>query len=124
MRLITAILAMLLASGNLWAAWELVSESDGMGFFIDPSSIRQEGELRKVQTMTNLKQPDRYGALSLSITHEYDCQQVRVRMPSFTYHAERMAKGETLMRSNTPAAWNDVPPDTALMTIHKKVCAK
>ena len=73
MRLITAILAMLLASGNLWAAWELVSESDGMGFFIDPSSIRKEGELRKVQTMTNLKQPDRYGALSLSITHEYDC---------------------------------------------------
>lgn len=124
MRLTKSLLfALMLCACSAWAEWVKMTESDGTAFFMDPTTISQDGDLRRVGTLTNLKQRDKYGAMSLRITHEYDCKLDKVRMPSFSYHADHMAKGETLLSNSTPAPWNDVPPDTVLMAVRKIVCA-
>jgi hypothetical protein len=117
-------LALLLASSGAWADWVKLGETDEATFYIDPATIRKEGNLRRVWEMQDLKQKGRNGQLSFRARTEYDCNQDRIRILSLSTHSELMGSGKTLSRGSHPLEWEDIPPGTYFEAILKIVCAK
>ena len=64
-------LVMLIAS-PAWAGWEEVTRGSSSGnvFYIDPATIRKEGNRRKVWAITDLNKAGSLGELSIKIRKE------------------------------------------------------
>jgi hypothetical protein len=60
-----------LVTGAAWAEWLKVAENDSADYYIDPATIRKDGNLRKVWDMYNTKEPGKGGALSIRAKAEY-----------------------------------------------------
>ena len=54
-RLVLCLLLSLVAA-PAWAEWVQVSETDHAFYYIDPATIRKDGNLRKFWTIADLKQ--------------------------------------------------------------------
>ena len=67
-------LALLLVTGSAWAEWLKVGSSAEDTFYFDSSTIRVEGDKRKVWELVDYKQRDKYGAFSARMRNEYDCK--------------------------------------------------
>ena len=119
----TLLLALLLATSSAWAGWVLVAQIDTGDHYIDPETIRKDGNFVRVWEIRNLKQRDKDGELSRRTRWEYDCKQERSRLLSISSHSGPMAGGKTLT-SVTEGMWGwaDLAPDTVGSTVLKKVC--
>lgn len=124
MRLITTMLALLLASSGAWAEWVKVSEHKDTVFYFDPTTIRKDGNLRRVWELQDFKQRIEVVGLSIRSRGEYDCWKERSRTISIFAHSGPMATGETLVRSSDPGEWKVVSPGTPGGSILKLVCSK
>ena len=94
-------------------------------YYIDPASIRKDGNLRKVREIQNLNQRDEEGEMSRRLLSEYDCKEERSRILAISSHSEPMAGGVTLLSENySDDKWSAIPPDSVSETILKRVCAK
>jgi hypothetical protein len=121
----TLLLALMLVTGSVWAEWVMVSVSvTEQDFYIDKDTIRKDGNLRKVWSVNNLKQRDKYGGMSYRGRDEFDCKSERKRTLSVSLHSEPMADGKILFDEQGSGEWTDVPPDTPMARILKIVCAK
>lgn len=120
----TLLLALLLVTGSAWAEWVRVGESDAIEQYIDPATIRKDGNLVRVWTIQNLKQRHKNGELSLRVRYEYDCKQERLKFLSGTEHSGPMASGTELRSDIGSGQWNDIPPGTVGESVLKIVCAK
>jgi len=116
------LLALLLATSSAWAGWVQVGQVDSSDFYIDPETIRKDGNLVKVWQMSDLKKQTKEGVLSRRGRFEYDCKQERFRTLSITTHSEPMAGGETLDSLTPNGNWLDIPPSSAVAAILKIVC--
>jgi hypothetical protein len=120
----TLLLALLLVTGSAWAEWLKVGSSTEDTFYFDSSTIRVEGDKRKVWELVDYKERDKYGAFSARMRNEYDCKR-EVQILSATLHSKSMAAGKTLSNEQyTTEDWSDVPPATSALTVLKIVCAK
>jgi hypothetical protein len=124
-KLLLTLLASLLFTGSAWAEWVKVGSSTKDTFYFESSTIRVEGDKRKVWVLFDNKQRDRYGAFSARIRNEYDCKREKVQILSSTLHSEAMATGKTLSNDQyTTEDWSDIPPNTFAENLLKIVCAK
>ena len=98
----TLLLALLLVTGSAWAEWLKVGSSTEDTFYFDSSTIRVEGDKRKVWELVDYKQRDKYGAFSARMRNEYDCKREKVQILSATLHSESMAPGSNLRRRQHP----------------------
>ena len=56
----------MMLTGYAWAEWVLVAKSErGVFFYIDPASIRREGNLRKFWKLADFKDRDKSGYMSV-----------------------------------------------------------
>lgn len=122
MRLITTMLALLLASSGAWAEWMGVSKTDKAVFYIDPATIRKDGNLRKVWEVTDYRSRAEKGHLSFRSRKEYDCKLERFRFLSGSEHTGQMATGETINSYDASSPWFDIPPNSSSEHILKIVC--
>jgi len=122
--LLTLLVPLLLGTGSAWAEWVWVAESSIDDHYIDPATIRKDGNLVKVWEVNNLKQRHKDGELSRRARFEYDCKQERYRLLSFSFHSEAMAGGTTLISEIGSGQWRDVPPESMAEATSKIVCAK
>jgi hypothetical protein len=106
------------------AEWVKVSESDTSIHYIDPDSIRKDGNLRKMWQITDLKQREEGGVMSWRALHEYDCKEERLRLLSLSSHSNPMAGGVMLGSDDDPSTWDAIPPGSILARVLKRVCAK
>ena len=95
-------LALLLVTGSAWAEWLKVGFSTEDTFYFDYSTIRVEGDKRKVWEPVDYKQRNKYGAFSARMRNEYDCKREKVQILSATLHSESMAPGSNLRRRQHP----------------------
>jgi len=124
-KLLLILLATLVLTGSAWAEWVKVAENDIADYYIDPASIRKDGNLRKVWQIQNLKQQDKEGGeLSRRSRDEFDCKQERYRTLSVSEHSGPMASSTTLSSSEGPFRWREIPPGAIGETVLKIVCAK
>lgn len=107
------------------AEWVLVSETDTSAYYFDPTTIRVDGNLRKVWTIRNLNQRDKDGEMSTQSRREFDCKDERNRVLSLSTHSEPMANGKLILNLGAdPNGWQETPPGGIGALILKMVCAK
>lgn len=123
MRVVLCFLIALVAA-PAWAEWQKVAESDRAVTYLDPATIRKNGDIRKVWQIQDLKKREKDGTKSRRSFNEYDCKEQRKRLLSFSAHSERMAAGNTLFSNSEPEDWIPVPPSTSAEAALEIVCAK
>ena len=118
------LLGLLLAISSAWAGWVQVAQNDSGDFYIDPETIRKDGNLVRVWQLTDFKQRNKEGELSRRTRTEYDCKQERRRLLSLSTHSEPMAGGTTVANFTPDANWNEIPPGSVSEVFLKIVCAR
>ena len=119
------LLCLLFISGSASAEWVKFGETDNIYHYIDPTTIRKDGNLRKVWQIHDLKQRSKDGELSRRFRLEYDCKNERYRFLSISEHSGPMASGITLYQSTEEGnKWSDIPPGSKGEDALKIVCAK
>ena len=122
---ITAIvLALLLVTGSAWAEWVRVTGSETSDQYIDPATIRKDGNHVKVWEIQNLKQRHKDGELSRRARVEYDCKKERNRILSLSTFSGPMAGGTRLVDAGEVFKWEDIPPSSLFARVLKIVCAQ
>jgi hypothetical protein len=91
-------------------------------FYIDPETIRKDGNLVRVWTIYDEKRRHKDGQLSIRSREEYDCKQERYRYLSMSTHSEPMARGDTLESYPPDVSWREIPPGGAASFMLKIVC--
>ena len=123
-KLLITLLASLLVTGSAWAEWVLISGDDTVDHYIDPATIRKDGNLVRVWEISDLKTRSTAGDLSRRIRYEYDCKQERIKLLSFSTHSGPMANGTTLLSDSSDGEWLHIPPGSIGESVLKIVCAK
>ena len=93
-------------------------------YYMDPTTIRKNGNMRLVWELANLAVRHKDGELSRRSRQEYDCIKERWRIISFSTHSGPDASGVVIMNStsNDTFPWTDVPPRTVVSAMLKYVC--
>ncbi len=117
------LVCLLLVTNSAWAEWVFVARNDDSVYF-DPTTIRKDGNYRKVWEITNLPERGPNGEASFQYRNEYDCKDERSRILSLISYTERMAKGKDIYRDNEMSNWSDIPPRSFSAEMLKIVCAK
>jgi hypothetical protein len=124
-KLLLTLVTTLMLTGAAWAEWIKVVSSNEDTYYFDPSTIRVEGDKRKVWELIDSKLRNKYGAFSVRLRNEYDCKREKVQILSATEHSEAMARGKTLSNEQYATEdWSDIPPNTSAENMLKIVCAK
>ena len=121
MRILLCLLV--LGASPAWAEWVDVAETRSSLLYIDPSTIRKDGNFRRVWEMSDLKQRTG-GAMSRRILNEYDCKEERRRVISNTSFFEQMGHGSILISDDKLGEWQYIAPKTASSFVLEIVCAK
>ena len=100
------------------AAWVKVGETDDSVYYFDPATILKMGQLRRVWTLSDLKNREADGQMSRRALDEFDCAGERYRIISMSGHSEPMAGGQILFSGNPPEKWFKAGP-----AILKIICA-
>ncbi len=118
-------LVMVAVSGGAWAQWVEVSANErGTVFYVDPTTIKQNGNLRRYWMLTNLAKADKDGDLSYRALAEVDCKEERTRRLQEDYFRAPMASGQGSGGLSSPTEWRYVAPGTSGESLMKFVCSQ
>jgi hypothetical protein len=113
----------LLASGAAHAAWTPVDATETSYDYLDPSTVRVEGGLRRVWTLHDLAQVDADGDRSYRNLLEFHCPESRYRSLQTLFYAGAMGTGRMTGRTAQPGAWRPVQSASVAATVMLRVCA-
>lgn len=120
MRMLLCLLA--LAAAPAWAEWAKVAESSDATFYLDPATIRKDGDLRTVGTLRDLKEKGKRGEMSRRALEVHDCKEARHRTLSYALYPEPMSSGQLILTNDYVSRWAVTVPDTPLWDIARFVC--
>lgn len=121
-----AILAVVLAAVSGWAwaqQWVRVSRNALGVSYIDPGTIRINGDRRRYWHLVDLEKPDRDGGLSYRFIVEIDCKEERSRPLQGATFRGRMLDGGILVSHHGPFDWSYVAPGTPDAAAMRFVCS-
>lgn len=87
---------LMFAASPAWAEWVKVGRTDAAVHYVDPATVRKDGNLRQVWAMQDIVQSGDDDVRSIRTLQEYDCAQHRFRYLSLQAHSGPMAGGEIL----------------------------
>ena len=102
------------------------SSSRGVTYYIDPSTIVREGNIRRVWEIQDLGDKGPKGERSILAQVEYDCVDRRMRTLKATGKSLRMAGGEIIQLNIFSDEWVGLRPgkdDEATLKVLDTVCA-
>ena len=111
-------------SNATWAEWQFLGETEGetdadaTSFFFDATSIKKEGEIRRVWSVSNRNNASQRHPL------EYNCKKEQVRFLSYSKFSQPMAQGNILETDNFIGSWSYVAPKTIHEELLTRVCTK
>jgi hypothetical protein len=120
MRMLLCLLALVAAPA--WAEWVKVAESDDATVYVDPATIRQDGDLRTVSTLQDLKERGKNGEMSRRALEAHDCKEPRYRTLSYSLYPEPMSGGQLILTNDYMSRWAVNVPDTPPWDITRFVC--
>jgi hypothetical protein len=123
MRYIVTLL-LLTATVRAWAEWMEYAELVDRTYYIDTTTIRNNGDLRRVWELRDMKHSGPDGIISFRFLVEYDCKEARSRWLQAQGFSRPMAGGEILLRMNTPGEWEYVAPATVGKVAFEMVCGE
>jgi len=118
------ILLMALSSGPAYAEWVFVSGDDeaGMTVYVDPDTIRRQGDFVKMSHLSDRKIMEGYG--SIKTQREYDCAAARHRLLAASIFSGHMGQGELLEDNSKEGQWIPVAPGSSGQALWKFACGK
>lgn len=120
MRMLLCLLA--LVAVPAWAEWVKVAESNDATIYVDPATIRKDGDLRTVWTVHDLKEKGKSGEMSRRALEAHDCKEARYRTLSYSLYPEPMSGGQLLRTNDYVSRWTVSVPDTPPWDIARFVC--
>lgn len=130
--LVRLILPVLLCLGLLAPAsatkprWESVLLNDQGLFYIDPKTIREEGERKEVLSLLDYKKTQTTAAgkpyLSIEALVRINCRQRMARIIHLTYYSGNMLAGEVVERQGMLQEWHDIENGTPIQRIARRLC--
>ena len=120
---------LVLSSGPVYAAWELVSGDDeaGLTVYVDRDTIRRKGNLVKMWQLYDYKTVQAVAGdslLSIQRHNEYDCTEERTRMLAYRWFSSNMGKGRVVYKTAEEQPWAPVVPRSIDQTLWKVACSK
>lgn len=115
---------LIMLAGSAWAEWVVYGKDNEATGYFDPSTIRKDGNLRRVWELMDLSRRDENGEMSIRTRLEYDCMQERYRFLAGSTHSEPMAGGKTLRTQSENNVWEAIAPRTNAEKMLKIVCSK
>ena len=108
--------------------WLETSQHDDYVAYGDPSSIQRQGDIVKMSSMFDYKNPRRdipgKTYLSTKRRFEYDCKNRRARAIAGSAYAKHKAEGEILASDSSKYNWTAVVADSADDYLLKFACKK
>lgn len=127
MRKVFSMLVLAVVSANVAAEWVEVDSDETVTFFIDPTTIRRDGNLVRMWELLAYKTAQVRGSveyMSSKTQSEYDCKDEQLRTLSLSLHSGNMAGGEAVYGTNDPDKWRPVPPGGGVEALWKIACGK
>lgn len=98
-----------MASTPVEAEWVKAHDDIETVFYYD-AAIERQGNLVRVWTLEDLKQPGEAGELSRRWLNEFDCKERSVRVLSVAAFRGQLASGRVLVSSKKPSEWRRIRP--------------
>lgn len=112
------------ASFSVCAEWVKVKDADIANLYFDPTSVKRNGDLRRVWELTDVKATNVFGMKSSRSLSEYDCKTDRTRTLAIATFTGQMAAGNLIERSDVAGDWQYIAPGAVSDIILKRVCLK
>ena len=103
---------LLLAAGSAWAGVEQVAEAGDTVFYVDPASVGDKGDFRRVSVIQDYAKQEPGGVRSRRVMYEIDCTGERLRSLSVAEHSEPMAQGSSVNSWQRESEWLYIAPRT------------
>ena len=114
---------MILIAQPAQAEWiELGQNNDGTKHYLDPESIRIDGDYRKYWALTNYSKSQKNGESSNKKRVEIDCKQEQYRFLSIIGYSKHMGRGEVVWSVGSDNEWMQIPPSTLINDFLEIVC--
>jgi hypothetical protein len=115
------------ACANAWAeVWIETSKTDDYVTYADPSSIRRDGDIVKMWSMFDYRQPQAgipgKPYQSARRRFEYDCKQSLTRALEVSSHAAHDGKGAAIATASVKYNWSAVVKQSADEYLLKFAC--
>ena len=102
--------------------WQLVVESQNWQYFVDWSTLKNNGNLRRLWTLSNPRIQREVSTLQLL---EVDCYEEKARDLQMTFFTGAMATGDTIPTLiKTPSDWAHPPLRSARLVLLQEICTK
>lgn len=118
-----------LSSGAAYAGWVLTSGDDeaGLTVYVDPGSIRRNGNLAKMWQLFDYKTVQTVAGdslLSIKRFNEYDCTEESTRLLGYTWFSGNMGTGKVVYSTAEKLQWELATPRSINHTLWKVACSK
>lgn len=115
---------LILAASPAVADWVKVHENEEWTSYLDPSTLKKDGNIRKEWLLKNRKRRGRNGELSEKSLIEFDCKEGRLRTLTSAIYYDHMASGEIVASAAGRGDWIYVPPGSFGLDLLRFVCAR
>lgn len=121
------IMFLTMSSGAACAEWVLATGNDETGLlvYIDPDSIRRNGNLAKMWQLYDYKTVQTVAGdslLSMKRFNEYDCVEERTRTLGYTWFSGNMGSGKVVFSTPEVQQWEPIGSRTINHTLWKVAC--
>lgn len=124
------IILLLLSSSPAFAEWVMVSDDSdeaGLTVYVDPDTIRRNGDLVKSWELLDFKTVQTVAGnsfLSTKAQDEYDCAEERMRNLAITNFSGNMGRGKVFSNKSGGDRWHPVGPESLGQRLMEVACRK
>jgi hypothetical protein len=120
-----ALLALLvLTAAPVWGKWVSVGEGASTVYYVDPTQVRKEGDLRRIWALEVHKRPGVGGELSRKTQYEFDCKSGTSRTRLVSGYTGGMGGGEVLYNNRGTDKPHSVEPGSPEERLLKRACSQ
>jgi len=106
--------------------WESVLLNDQGLFYIDPKTIRDDGERKEVLSLLDYKKTQTTASgksyLSIEALIRVNCKMRMARIIHQTYYTGNMLAGDVVERQGMLQEWHDIESGTPVQRIARRIC--
>jgi len=92
--------------------------------YVDYSSLKVNGNMRRVWLLIDRRTPHENGWLSAKVFREIDCQEDQTRIVSFITFTGEMGKGAVVSSAEGQKGWRSIAPETANSALERAICSE
>jgi hypothetical protein len=127
-RKVVLMIALGLTCGSAMAEWTALTFSEQIVVYVDKATIRKSGNMSKIWILIDSKTSGLSimgkPYLSIKSRNEFDCNEEKSRILSYTYLSKHMGYGEVITTNSNPQEWREIDPESVERDMFNLACDK